>query len=155
MSPQPSADRDRRQYLTGFALALVLTLIPFGIVYWMLLPATSALIVVVMAAIAQIVVQLRYFLHIDFRTTPRENLVALFFAAFLIIVMVGGSLWIMFDLHYRHQLDVTAGPATPTAHVGALATSSRVASPARVERATIIAAARKTIPTATAKAMRA
>lgn len=94
---------DRRTYLVGFAAAFVLTAIPFAIVYWALLPAGAALAVVALAAVAQIVVQLRFYLHIDFRSTPRENLMALFFAAFLILVMVGGSLWIMFDLHYRHS----------------------------------------------------
>ena len=109
-------NRDYRTYLTGFILALVLTLIPFGIVYWRLLGATSALAVIALTAIAQIVVQLRYFLHVDFKTTPRENLIALFFAAFLILVMVGGSLWVLFDLHYRHQTNAVgmfgAPPAT-------------------------------------------
>lgn len=108
---------DHRTYVTGFALALVLTVIPFGIVYWMALPATAALVVIVLTAIAQILVQLRYFLHIDFKTTPRENLVALFFAAFLIFVMVGGSLWIMFDLHYRHQMDAGNRTLPPLAHM--------------------------------------
>ena len=92
--------------MTGFGAALVLTVIPFAIVYWALLPEAAALAVIGLAAIVQIVVQLRYFLHIDIRRTPNENLVALFFAAFLIFVMVGGSLWIMLDLHLRHRIDV-------------------------------------------------
>jgi cytochrome o ubiquinol oxidase operon protein cyoD len=49
----------------------------------------------------QIFVHLTFFLHIDFKTTPRENLVALAFALVLIFIMVGGSLWIMFDLYNR------------------------------------------------------
>jgi cytochrome o ubiquinol oxidase operon protein cyoD len=96
--------RDHRTYLTGFVLALILTLIPFAVVYWALLSATATLVVIVVTAIAQIVIQLRFFLHINFKTTPRENLIALFFAAFLIFVMVGGSLWILFDLHHRHAI---------------------------------------------------
>lgn len=107
---------DRRRYLVGFALALALTVIPFAAVYWALLPAGAALAVIALAAVVQILVQLRYFLHIDFRRTPRENLVALFFAGFLILVMVGGSLWIMFDLHYRHRMDVSAVQAVPGAY---------------------------------------
>ena len=95
---------DRRTYLIGFGLALVLTAIPFGLVYLKLLSAGPAIVVIAIAGLAQIVVQLRYFLHIDFKRTPRENLLALFFAGFLICVMVGGSLWIMFDLHYRMMM---------------------------------------------------
>jgi heme/copper-type cytochrome/quinol oxidase subunit 2 len=52
-------------------------------------------------AIIQIVVHLHYFLHIDFKSSPGENILALAFAAILIVLMAGGTLWIMFDLHYR------------------------------------------------------
>ena len=152
---QQAVTPNHRTYIVGFALALILTVIPFAIVYWALLPATSALAIIAVAAIAQIVVQLRYFLHIDFKTTARENLVALFFAAFLIIVMVGGSLWIMFDLHYRHQLDVSAGDTVPATYDGVLSTSSSVASPALVVRRTTIVAPRRIMPTTTVKATRA
>ena len=139
---------DRRRYLVGFALALALTVIPFATVYWALLPAGAALAVIALAAIIQIVVQLRYFLHIDFNRTPRENLMALFFAGFLILVMVGGSLWIMFDLHYRHRLDAAAALGSPAgsgvydvavpmriARVSQSAATSRI-NPARIVAAT-------------------
>ena len=90
-----------RSYLTGLALALVLTAIPFVLVYFKLLTATAMLLVIATAAIIQIVIHLKYFLHINLTDAPRENLLALCFAATLIFIMVGGSLWIMFDLHDR------------------------------------------------------
>ena len=49
----------------------------------------------------QILVHLRFFLHLNFTTTPRENLLAIAFTAVLLCIMVGGSLWIMIDLHTR------------------------------------------------------
>jgi cytochrome o ubiquinol oxidase operon protein cyoD len=49
-------------------------------------------------------VHLRFFLHIGVRSTPRENLAAMAFAAVLIVFMVGGTLWIMVDLHYRMMM---------------------------------------------------
>ncbi len=90
-----------RSYLTGLALALVLTAIPFALVYFKLLAGTAMLVVIATAAIIQIVVHLKYFLHLDLTDTPRASLLALCFAAILIFLMVGGSLWIMFDLHHR------------------------------------------------------
>ena len=90
-----------RAYLTGFTLAVVLTAIPFGLVALKALPAAIAFAIVGICAIAQILVHLRYFLHIDFRHSPRENIVALAFTGILIGLMIGGSLWIMFDLHAR------------------------------------------------------
>jgi cytochrome o ubiquinol oxidase operon protein cyoD len=90
-----------RSYLTGFALALVLTAIPFALVAAGLLAGVPALSVIAVAAVIQILVHLRYFLHLDLTSTPRENLLAIAFAAILIFMMIGGSLWIMFDLHHR------------------------------------------------------
>ncbi len=92
---------DLRSYLTGLVLALILTAIPFALVTFKMLSLGPTVAVIVIAAIVQVVVHLRYFLHIDFRKTPRDNLLALFFAGFLIFIMVGGSLWIMIDLRYR------------------------------------------------------
>jgi cytochrome o ubiquinol oxidase subunit IV len=57
--------------------------------------------VIAVAAVLQILVHLRFFLHMNFTTTPRENLLALAFTAVLLGIMVGGSLWIMIDLHTR------------------------------------------------------
>lgn len=100
MSHEPTARR-LRTYLAGFALAVVLTAIPFGLVAARALPAEQIFAVIAVAAVAQVLVHLRFFLHLDLRTTPRENLLALGFAAVLICIMVGGSLVIMFNLHYR------------------------------------------------------
>jgi cytochrome o ubiquinol oxidase subunit IV len=90
-----------KSYLTGFALALILTAIPFGLVATAALPRLPMLMVIAVAAVIQVLVHLRYFLHLDLTTTPRENLLAILFAAILIFMMVGGSLWIMMDLHHR------------------------------------------------------
>jgi cytochrome o ubiquinol oxidase operon protein cyoD len=94
-------DRDLRSYLTGFALALILTAIPFALVAINPLPKRPTLIIIGVAAAIQVLVHLRYFLHLDLTSTPRENLVAIVFTAILIFLMVGGSFWIMFDLHSR------------------------------------------------------
>jgi cytochrome o ubiquinol oxidase subunit IV len=88
-------------YLIGFVLAVILSAIPFYLVYTHALPAQQALLVIGAAAVLQILVHLRFFLHLNFTSTPRENLLAIAFTAILVFIMVGGSFWIMFDLHYR------------------------------------------------------
>ena len=93
-----------KSYLTGLMLALILTAIPFALVATNSLPKSLTLIIVGVAAIVQILVHLRYFLHLDLKSTPRENLLAIAFAAILIFIMVGGSFWIMFDLHRRMSM---------------------------------------------------
>lgn len=94
-------ERTLKPYLIGLALAVILTAIPFGLAATGVLPSETTLIIIAAFAVAQILVHLSFFLHIDFKTTPRENLVALAFALVLIFIMVGGSLWIMFDLYHR------------------------------------------------------
>ena len=91
----------QQPYLKGFVLALLLTGVPFGLVVANLLPPFTTLVVIAVLAVVQVMVHLRYFLHIDLKETPRENLLALAFAAVLIFLMVGGTLWIMLDLNAR------------------------------------------------------
>ncbi|MCY6380907.1 cytochrome o ubiquinol oxidase subunit IV [Hoeflea prorocentri] len=90
-----------RSYLTGFILALILTAIPFALVWTGAMAVGTTLVIIAIAAVVQMLVHMYFFLHLNLRTTPRENLLALAFAAVLIFIMVGGSLWIMFDLHHR------------------------------------------------------
>lgn len=93
-----------RSYLVGFALAVILSVIPFALVATHALPPSRLLIVIAVAAVLQVLVHLRFFLHLDLTTTPRENLLAIAFTAVLIFIMVGGSLWIMVDLHSRMSM---------------------------------------------------
>lgn len=90
-----------KTYLVGFGLAVVLTVIPFGLVWTGALPSMTTLVLIFAAALAQVLVHLYFFLHLNFRSTPTENLLALAFVAIIILIMVGGSIWIMFDLHHR------------------------------------------------------
>ena len=90
-----------RTYLIGFVLAVVLTAIPFYVVITHALPPQRTLLVIAGAAILQILVHLRFFLHLNFTTTPKENLLAIVCTAVLMFIMVGGRFWIMFDLHQR------------------------------------------------------
>lgn len=96
-----SAERSLSTYLTGFALAVVLTAIPFALVWGGLLTGPAVYVIIAVAAVFQVLVHLVFFLHLNLKSTPAENLFFLGFAAVLIFIMVGGSLWIMMDLHHR------------------------------------------------------
>jgi cytochrome o ubiquinol oxidase operon protein cyoD len=97
-------ERTMRPYIIGIIAALILTAIPFGLVLTGALPRETTLVIIAAFAVVQILVHLRFFLHIGIDATPRENLVALAFAGVIIFLMVGGSLWIMFDLYHRMML---------------------------------------------------
>ena len=90
-----------KSYLVGVVLAFVLTAIPFGLVAALTLRSTQIFVVIGAAAITQVVVHLRYFLHLDLKPSSQNKLIALCFAAVVLLILVGGILWIMFDLNYR------------------------------------------------------
>ena len=92
---QNHTGHDLRSYLIGFVLAVVLTAIPFYVVITHALPPQRALMVIAAAAILQVLVHLKFFLHINFTTTPKENLAAIVFTVVLIFIMVGGSAWVI------------------------------------------------------------
>jgi len=94
-------EHDRGSYIVGFVLAVILTAIPFALVATHALAPSTTMLVIAVAAVLQILVHLRFFLHLDFISTPSENLLAIAFTAILLFLMVGGSFWIMIDLHTR------------------------------------------------------
>jgi cytochrome o ubiquinol oxidase subunit IV len=102
-TPQPpaSAARERRAYIWGFGLAILLTGGSFGLVAFAHLPAAALLPALGLLALAQIVVHFRFFLHIDLSRSKREDLQLILFSSLLILIMVVGSLWIMYNLDQR------------------------------------------------------
>jgi cytochrome o ubiquinol oxidase operon protein cyoD len=63
-----------RSYLTGFILALLLTIVPFALVAWGNFPSHITLIIIAVFGLIQVIVQFHYFLHIDFSRQKREDL---------------------------------------------------------------------------------
>jgi cytochrome o ubiquinol oxidase subunit IV len=90
-----------RSYATGFILSVVLTIIAFGIVMSGVQSRPVVLFTIVVAAIAQILVHLHFFLHLDRSSEARWNVLALVITALLMLLFIGGSLWIMYNLNYR------------------------------------------------------
>jgi cytochrome o ubiquinol oxidase operon protein cyoD len=90
-----------KSYLTGFVLALILTAIPFAMVMRGTLSPSVALAAIFVAGIVQILVHLHYFLHLDTSSSARWNVLALIFTFLIMVLFVGGTLWIMYTLNYR------------------------------------------------------
>ena len=90
-----------KSYATGFVLSLVLTVIPFMPVMTGALSHSATILCIFAAATAQIFVQLHYFLHLDTSSAMYWNVMSLLFTFFIIFLFVGGSIWIMYSLHYR------------------------------------------------------
>ncbi|WP_233870363.1 cytochrome o ubiquinol oxidase subunit IV [Paraburkholderia adhaesiva] len=84
-----------RSYVVGLALSLLLTLASFGAVMADILPHDVRLVVIVVLCVAQLIVQLVWFLHIGTARDQRSNTGIFLCTAFLIVVIVGLSLWVM------------------------------------------------------------
>jgi cytochrome o ubiquinol oxidase operon protein cyoD len=90
-----------RSYLIGVVLASALTAIPFGLVAARALSPIQTIVVIGVAAITQVIVHLRYFLHVDLKPSSQNKMAALGFAAVVLLVLVGGTLGIMLSRYYR------------------------------------------------------
>lgn len=92
------AKRELRSYLVGGALSIALTVLAFGAVLWVHLGSATTLWIIGITAVAQIIIQVRYFLHIDLSRQKREDLQLILFSLVLLTLMAGGTIWIMGDL---------------------------------------------------------
>jgi cytochrome o ubiquinol oxidase operon protein cyoD len=101
---QSKADAYRhelRGYQTGFALAAILTIVPFALVAAGTLSTMMVLWVVGVLGLVQIAVHVRYFLHVDLSPEKREEFSLMVFSGSMLVVMIAGMLWILFNMNTR------------------------------------------------------
>lgn len=91
-------------YLIGFALAALLTVASFYVVYTHLIWGPAIPIALVVLAVAQIGVHLVFFLHITTDPDNTNNVLALAFGVLIVALIIGGSLWIMDHLNQRMMM---------------------------------------------------
>jgi cytochrome o ubiquinol oxidase operon protein cyoD len=88
-----------RGYLLGVAMATVLTIASFWAAQTDLIYAPGIPIALGVLAVAQMGVHLVFFLHISSGPDNTNNILALAFGVMIVILVVGGSLWIMDHLN--------------------------------------------------------
>lgn len=96
-----AAATELRRYLWTFALCLLLTVPVFALVAWGELDRDTLGWVIGATALIQIVVHFRGFLDIRLKGQTREDLQLILFTALLLILMAGGTIWILTDLGDR------------------------------------------------------
>lgn len=86
--------------MTGFVLAAILTIIPFGLVMMDTISSKTLLISVVMiCAAAQIIVHLRYFLLLTAEQEEGFTMASAMLALILLLIILAGSLWVMHNMN--------------------------------------------------------
>lgn len=88
-------------YVLGFILSIVLTLASFLLVMKQLLSPSILVYVLIGLALTQTVIQLIFFLNLGQEPKPRFKTGIFFFMALVVLIVVLGSIWIIFDLDNR------------------------------------------------------
>lgn len=88
-------------YITGFILSIFLTLAAYVTVVQHVLSGGQLVGVIIGLALVQFLVQLFFFLHLGRESRPRWKLFVLFFMILVVLILVLGSIWIMYNLNYR------------------------------------------------------
>ena len=99
-----------KAYVIGLVLCLLLTFASFGLA-WMhqdsgvsshshLFSAEGLMFVLMFLAVVQLVVQVICFLRLNSSKEGRWETMPFLFVIFVVVVIAGGSLWIMWNLNY-------------------------------------------------------
>ena len=88
-----------KSYLLGFGLSILLTVFAFGLVMQHLVSDVHLYIVLTVLALTQLFVQSVCFLGLNNSSEGRWNLLTFLYAILIMTILVGGTLWIMYNLN--------------------------------------------------------
>lgn len=103
-SSQSSDHGTVTSYVTGLVLSLVLTVIPFGAIMLGSFSLPMNVGIIVVTAVLQVLVQLVMFMHLNFKSEGGWNMFSFVFTGSILVLVVGGSLWIMQHLHFNMMI---------------------------------------------------
>lgn len=99
------------QYVTGFALSLAITLCAYFMVTGNWYAGVLLFVVLGILALVQMIVQLYFFLHLGEELRPRLKLLSFVFMTGILVLIVVGTLWIMYHLNYN-MMDMSPSEKT-------------------------------------------
>lgn len=99
------------QYVTGFVLSLAITLCAYFMVTGNWYAGALLFVVLGVLALVQMVVQLYFFLHLGDELRPRLKLLSFSFMTGILVLIVAGTLWIMYHLNYN-MMDMSPSEKT-------------------------------------------
>lgn len=88
-------------YLIGFVLSIILTFAAFSIVENHVFTNAYLYISLAVLAITQLFVQVTCFIRLNNSAEGKWNLLPFLFVVLIITILVGGSLWIMYNLNFN------------------------------------------------------
>ncbi len=90
-----------KSYIIGLGLSLIFTIASFSLVAVHALSNTAILLSITALALAQLIAQVVFFLRMNKTAEGRWNLMPFLFTLLIVLVLVFGSLWIMYNLNYN------------------------------------------------------
>ena len=91
----------------GFLLSLFLIGLAYFISTYHIQKGLTLILSVMGLAILQGLCQLIFFFHIGVESSPKWGLISLVLTSVILIIIVGGSLWVMYDLDYMMMPNMT------------------------------------------------
>lgn len=85
----------------GFVLSIALTVASYLIVVHYHLSGALFTWTIVGNAFAQALIQFVFFLHLGLESKPHWNSITFLFVVLVLVVVIGGTLWIMNNLNYN------------------------------------------------------
>ena len=123
-------------YVKGFILAVILTVIPFWLVMGNVIQdrATAAMVLGIFAAV-QVVVHMVYFLHMNGKLQGGWTMMSTIFAIVFVIITLAGTLWVMFHMNtnmmpHAHHQQAPAAVVAPVEQAAPAAAPAVEAAPA-------------------------
>ncbi|MET0379608.1 MAG: cytochrome o ubiquinol oxidase subunit IV [Spongiibacteraceae bacterium] len=87
-------------YVIGFVLSVILTAIPFWLVMDKVIASSGTTAFVILSfAVVQIFVHMIFFLHMNAKSEGGWNMLALIFTLVLLVIVLAGSLWVMYHMN--------------------------------------------------------
>lgn len=100
-----------KTYITGFFLSILLTLASFFIALQYTngggITKNAVIISIVVLAVSQFIIQTIFFLHLGDEKRPRWNLISFLSMLSIVLILVFGSIWIMYSLEYNMSPEET------------------------------------------------
>lgn len=90
-----------KSYIIGFVLSILLTFLAYFLVVQGKMEGFNPYVLLGILASLQFIVQLIFFLHLASEEKPRWNLQSFVFTFISVVILVVGSLWVMYSLDYN------------------------------------------------------
>jgi len=94
-------NRSFKPQFLGFVFSALLTFAAYRIVMHHHFADGALMWTIVGLGVTQAILQLVFFLHLGLETKPHWNMITFLFTVLVILIVVGGSVWIMDSLNYN------------------------------------------------------